>query len=85
MVMAYLIYCKQLSFEQAYERVKTWKPDIDPNIGFVSQLKDLSSYCEHNRDILDPNVFNYQAYKDDECNNSGKLSFNWLILTLVTN
>ncbi len=40
--MGYLIRYLGLSFDEAYERVKTKKDDIEPNIGFVVLLQSFN-------------------------------------------
>lgn len=35
-----------MTFEEAFELVKTKKPELDPNIGFVFQLKELSNHLQ---------------------------------------
>ena len=38
MVLAYLIEYKGLSFDHAFDLLKTKSPQIDPNAGFMIQL-----------------------------------------------
>ncbi|MFS7958845.1 putative protein-tyrosine-phosphatase [Helianthus anomalus] len=38
LVIAYLMWINRLSFEEAFEKVKTARGVIDPNMGFASQL-----------------------------------------------
>jgi len=40
-VIAYLIVRRGWSFEKAYEHVRTARPTIRPNDGFMQQLKEL--------------------------------------------
>lgn len=40
--IAYLMYCKKMNFVDAYNVVKTKRPAIQPNAGFVKQLKLLN-------------------------------------------
>lgn len=40
-VIAYLMYSEDLSYEQATEDVKTIRPIIDPNFGFCCSLQSL--------------------------------------------
>lgn len=40
-VIGYLITCKRLSFNEAYDLVKSKRPCIQPNAGFLKQLKEF--------------------------------------------
>lgn len=42
-VIGYLISTQNMSFNEAYNLLKSKRANIDPNIGFVAQLKDLES------------------------------------------
>ncbi|XP_030375144.1 dual specificity protein phosphatase 19 [Scaptodrosophila lebanonensis] len=41
-VIAYLIQRRDMSFEEAYNLVKSWRPCIQPNAGFMQQLKQYN-------------------------------------------
>lgn len=41
LVLAYLMIENKWSFEEAYQYIKRKRPEINPNIGFITQLKEL--------------------------------------------
>jgi protein-tyrosine phosphatase len=47
-VIAYLIWSKKISFDQAYEEVKSKRECINPNEGFIYQLKQFSEKLKKN-------------------------------------
>ena len=44
--VAYLMYSKSLSLNDAYDFVKTVKPNISPNFNFLGQLQDFERQRE---------------------------------------
>ena len=38
-VLAYLMKYQDMSYEQAFERLRSVRPQVEPNVGFVRQLK----------------------------------------------
>jgi hypothetical protein len=42
MVVGYYMWKRQMSYEEAIDQIRQKRPQIDPNIGFVGQLMDLS-------------------------------------------
>ena len=40
-VIAYLMYSQHLNYQQAFDLVKSKRPAIRPNDGFVAELKQL--------------------------------------------
>jgi protein-tyrosine phosphatase len=47
-ILAYLIKYKGYTFESAYLHVKSFKPDIQPNEGFVQQLRQYENEVKIN-------------------------------------
>ncbi len=45
-VIAYLMKANQISYLQAYNLVKTKRPIIRPNSGFVQQLQEYEKYLK---------------------------------------
>jgi hypothetical protein len=41
-----------MSFEEAYKLLKKNRPNIDPNIGFVSQLKSLEEVAKEKENLI---------------------------------
>lgn len=47
--VAYLMYSRSLSLNDAYDFVKTVKPNISPNFNFLGQLQDFERALSHQR------------------------------------
>ena len=47
-VIAYLMYMNKLNFEEAFQLVKTNRPIICPNNGFIKQLKKFEKDIKDN-------------------------------------
>ena len=51
-LIAYLIKKYNLTFDEALEKIKNLKVDIEPNEGFIIKLKALDKKLKHNVEFL---------------------------------
>lgn len=53
LVLAYMIKRYQLTARDAFEKMRALRSIVDPNIGFISQLREWESTCQALRELAD--------------------------------
>lgn len=64
-----------MTFEEAFELVKQKNPELDPNIGFVFQLKELSKHWESYSKLTTKErtlIFDYEEFLSLKDSQQGK-------------
>ena len=53
LVLAYMIMRYHLSVNEAFEKMRALRPIVDPNIGFIVQLRNWESKCQASTELAD--------------------------------